>query len=115
MRLAELIQAPEFHDQAAALLKQVADDDLIGNLQKLAKSVLEHDSAAGKARSQPERQHIFAVSCPACQRISYYDKREVAGKSPIFMGPESALDQLILNCTHCGKPIKVSVDLEGYK
>jgi hypothetical protein len=115
VQLAERLQVPEDHDEVVILLKMVVDEDPIGNMQKLASSILEYDTAAEKAKSKPERQHIFAVSCHNCQRICYFDKREVVHKRPVHMGEADLLDELILDCIHCGKPLVVKINLEGYK
>lgn len=64
-----------------------------------------------------EAQHIFGVRCPD-GHVSYFDKREVCRpqgliKRTIRDGKE--LDELLLACSTCNKPVVVEVDCEGYR
>ncbi len=115
--LAQKMQEPDYRADARALLEDRAQNDEIGNMRTLAQSVLDHFLNPNTPLINPDRKHIFAVSCPHCQRICYFDKRKAVKERPIFMAAtmEHPLDTLYLHCTHCGKALTAEVDLEGYK
>lgn len=116
MRLAKMMQDPACQGEVKPLLEERANTDKIGNIRILARSILDYFERRNPSPGNTDREHIFAVSCPHCQRICYYDKREEVKKRPLFMTPtpEKPLATLYLYCTHCGKPLTDEVDLEGY-
>ena len=110
-----------YEEELLAALEMIAIHDPIGNMRRLAKTVLEkhHEEHSRPSFAPDESRHMIGVRC-INNHVTWFDKREICPASGTIKRltvrrADQEFDELSLECGYCDETTVVTVDCEGYK